>query len=385
MLNSKTDNDMKTKYFKGGLFLAMIGLLFTACDSDRDDNPTIDTNNMTTEFKLNTPAYSTQLVDLATSDKVNFTWNQPNYGFTVPVTYSFQVSADDTWKDAVVDENGNEVTPATYADVTGSFTSVKGGVSGKALNNSICTVKGWDPESTLPASMEIYVRCKAMLADLSVPAVYSNSVKLTVVPSTPVTEYAEFIYAIGDDTGWKTSNSLRSSKDENELFTGEYSGLAYLNTEFKFRSDKDEWIGDDWGVGAEDGTLAVGAGNIVVPEPGFYKIDVNMGKLTYELLKVETISIIGTVNGSWDNDTDMTYNPETGAWEVTAELNAGAMKFRVNHDWTWSWGGANGDPKAYNNLTWDSGKDLDLDASGTYFIQLFVSYEGNNKVVITNK
>jgi hypothetical protein len=191
---------MKTKYFKGGLFLAMIGLLFTACDSDRDDNPTIDTNNMTTEFKLNTPAYSTQLVDLATSDKVNFTWNQPNYGFTVPVTYSFQVSADDTWKDAVVDENGNEVTPATYADVTGSFTSVKGGVSGKALNNSICTVKGWDPESTLPASMEIYVRCKAMLADLSVPAVYSNSVKLTVVPSTPVTEYAEFIYAIGDDT-----------------------------------------------------------------------------------------------------------------------------------------------------------------------------------------
>lgn len=365
---------MKIKYFKSSLFLAVAGLLFVACDSDRDDNPTIDKNNMTTEFKLNTPAYSTQLVDLKTSNTVNFTWNQPNYGFTVPVTYSFQVSADDTW------------TEGSYADVTGSFTNVKGGVSGKALNTSICAVKGWTPDSELPASMDIYVRCKAVLADLSVPAVYSNSVKLTVVPTSPVKEYPEFIYEIGDDTGWATSNSLRSDKDDTGLFTGEYAGLMYLEGSFKFRSDKDDWnIGTNWGAGAEENALAEGSGNIEVAEPGFYKVNVNMENLTYELLKIDVISIIGTVNGSWDNDTDMTYNRETGAWEVTTTLNAGAMKFRVNHDWTWSWGGANGDPKAYNNLTYNSGKDLDLDASGTYFIQLFISYEGNNKVVITSK
>ena len=375
---------MKAKYFKCGFFLAVAAMLFTACEPDRDDNPTINTNNMPTEFKLNTPAYSTQLVDLASSKTVNFTWNQPNYGFTVPVTYSFQVSADDTWKDAVLDENGNEVTPATYADVTGSFKTVTGGVSGKALNNGICTVKGWTPTSTLPANIDIYVRCKACLEDLSVPAVFSNSVKLKVVPSTPVKEFAEFIYAIGDDSGWSTSNTLHSGKDENNLFNGEYAGLAYLNTEFKFRSDKDEWIGDNWGLGDADGTLAVGAGNITVAEPGFYKIDVNMDKLTFELLKIDVISIIGTVNGSWDNDTDMTYNKDTGAWEATADLNAGEMKFRVNHDWTWSWGGTK-DGTDYANLTYNEGKNLALDADGTYFIQLFVSYEGNNKVVITKK
>ena len=363
---------MKAKYFKSGLFLAVVGMLFTACDTDRDDNPTIDTNNMTTEFKLNTPAYSTQLVDLATSNTVNFTWSQPGYGFAVPVAYSFQVSADDTW------------TEGSYADVTGTFTTVSGGVSAKALNNGICTVKDWTPDSDIPAKIDIYVRCKATLADLSVPAVYSNSVKLTVVPSTPVTEYPEFIYQIGDDTEWGSTNALRSDKDENGLFTGEYAGLAYLKSEFKFRSDKDEWIGDNWGIGASDGTLELNAGNITVPESGFYKIDVSMGGLTYELLKIDVISIIGTVNGSWDNDTDMTYNEKSGAWEVTTQLNAGEMKFRVNHDWTWSWGG-NGSGTAYNDLTYNSGANLALDAVGTYKIELYVSYEGNNKVVITQQ
>lgn len=362
---------MKAKYFKSGLFLAVIGMMFTACDSDRDDNPNIDRNNMTTEFKLNTPAYSTQLVDLATSNTVNFTWNQPNYGFAVPVTYSFQVSADDTWTDG------------SYADVTGSFTNVSGGVSGKALNNGICTIKGWTPDSELPSSMEIYMRCKAVLADLSVPAVYSNSVKLTVVPMAPVKEFAQFLYAIGDDSGWSNTHALRSDKDENGMYTGEYAGLMYLENEFKFRSDKDSWdIGSNWGVGAEENSLSEGGSNITTQEPGFYKVDVNMDKLTYELLKIDVISIIGTVNGSWDNDTDMTYNKETGAWEATATLNAGEMKFRVNHDWTWSWGG-NGSGTAYNDLTYNSGANLALDADGTYLIQLFVSYEGNNKVVIT--
>jgi len=365
---------MKAIYFKSGLLMAAVAMLFTACDSDRDDNPIIDTNNMTNEFVLNTPAYSTQVVDLATSNTVNFTWSQPGYGFTVPVTYSFQVSADDTW------------TEGSYADVTGSFTTVRGGVSGKALNNGICTVKGWDPESEIPATIDVYVRCKAILTDLSVPAVYSNSVKIKVAPTTPVTEYPEFIYEIGDDSdGWSISHALRSAKDENGLFTGEYAGLTYLNKEFKFREDKESWnVGTNWGVGDEEGTLAEGAGNITVPEEGFYKMDVSMADMTYTLMKVNVISIIGTVNGSWDTDTDMTYNKETGAWEVTTALNAGEMKFRVNHDWTWSWGG-NGSGTAYNDLTYNNGANLALDAGGNYKVELYVSYEGNNRVVVTKQ
>ena len=48
--------------------------------------------------------------------------------------------------------------------------------------------------------------------------------------------------------------------------------------------------------------------------------------------------------------------------------------------------GLNGDPAAYDNLTEFDGKDLNLpDGPGTYHIQLYISCEGQNKVVLTKK
>ena len=78
----------------------------------------------------------------------------------------------------------------------------------------------------------------------------------------------------------------------------------------------------------------------------------------------------------------MTYNQATGAWEVTATLNAGEMKFRMNHDWAISWGGANGDGTNYGDLTQNNGANLQV-AAGTYLIQLYIQHEGANKVVLT--
>lgn len=120
------------------------------------------------------------------------------------------------------------------------------------------------------------------------------------------------------------------------------------------------------------------------PGAGFYQINLDAGALTYNLVKVNTISIIGDFNG-WGGDVDMTYNKEEGCWEATAEVNTNGFKFRMNHDWTISWGGANGDPRAYDNLTQNNGKDLTVDADGTYKFKLYLSYEGNNKVVITKQ
>ena len=44
---------MKAKYFKTGLLFAAIAMMFTACDSDRDDNPVLGPANAPTEFVLN--------------------------------------------------------------------------------------------------------------------------------------------------------------------------------------------------------------------------------------------------------------------------------------------------------------------------------------------
>lgn len=193
--------------------------------------------------------------------------------------------------------------------------------------------------------------------------------------------FADFIYEIGNSVGWSQSMPLYGENAD-----GKYQGYYYLDGGYKFKPNADNWDGD-WGQDPNGafGTLVQDGEQDCQAEAGFYQIDVDLSAMTYSVTKVSSISIIGTVNGNWDTDTDMTYNTATGAWEVTTDLNAGAMKFRMNHDWTISWGGANGDPKAYGNLTQHNGKDLDLTAGGTYFIQLFISYEGNNKVVITKK
>ena len=193
--------------------------------------------------------------------------------------------------------------------------------------------------------------------------------------------FADFIYEIGNSVGWSQSMPLYGGNGD-----GKYQGYYYLDGGYKFKPNADNWDGD-WGQdpnGAQ-GTLVQDGEQDCQAEAGFYQIDVDLSAMTYKITRVNSISIIGTVNGNWDTDTDMSYNNATGAWEVTTDLKAGAMKFRMNHDWTISWGGANGDPKAYADLTQNNGKDLDLTADGTYFIQLYITYEGNNKVVITKK
>ena len=194
-------------------------------------------------------------------------------------------------------------------------------------------------------------------------------------------KFESFIYEIGNSQGWSESAPLYCP-DGN----GKYQGYYYLDGGFKFKPNADNWDGD-WGQdpNGEAGKLVQEGEQDCQAAAGFYQIDVDLELMTYAITQVNSISIIGTVNGNWDTDTDLTYNTESKAWETTATLNAGAMKFRMNHDWAVSWGGANGDAKAYDNLTQNNGKDLDLEEAGTYFVQLFISYEGNNKVVVTKQ
>lgn len=188
--------------------------------------------------------------------------------------------------------------------------------------------------------------------------------------------FGEFIYEIGNESGWGTSHALRGQN-----FDGKYQGYYWMNGEYKFKPNADNWDGD-WENDGEGKIADNGGSNMPGLEAGFYQIDVDLAAMTYAATKVESISIIGTVNGNWDTDTDLTYNQETGAWEVIADLNAGEMKFRMNHDWAVSWGGANGDATNYGDLTQNGGANLQV-AAGKYLVQLYIQYEGVNKVVLT--
>lgn len=189
-------------------------------------------------------------------------------------------------------------------------------------------------------------------------------------------EFGEFIYQIGNDSGWGTSNPLRGPN-----FDGKYQGYYYLDGEFKFKPNADNWDNDYEYV--SDGVLTTDGGPNIPGVTGFYQINVDIAAMTYSLQKVDVISIIGDFNG-WGGDVDMTYNTTEKCWEATATVTTGGLKFRMNHDWTISWGGANGDGSNFGNLTANNGANLNVE-EGTYLFQLYISYEGNNKLILTKQ
>lgn len=200
--------------------------------------------------------------------------------------------------------------------------------------------------------------------------------------SSEALKFGDYFYEIGNESGWGTSHALFGGAGD-----GKYQGYYYLDGEFKFKPNADNWDNDLEYVSGDSmgGTLqSTGGPNCPDPSAGFYQINLDAGAMNYSLTKVDVISIIGDFNG-WGADVDMTYNKEAGCWEATAEVNANGFKFRMNHDWTISWGGANGDGKLYDNLTQNNGANIVVDAAGTYKFQLYLSCEGKNKVVMTKQ
>ncbi len=189
--------------------------------------------------------------------------------------------------------------------------------------------------------------------------------------------FMEYYYEIGNESGWGTPHALYGPNAD-----GKYLGHYYLNGEFKFKPNEGDWNGDlEFVEGtAMGGTLTEGGGpNCPGPDAGFYRINLDVASMSYTLTPVTSISIIGDVNsGSWGTDTDLTYNVASGAWEYTGDLIAGQFKFRMNHDWTISWGGTD-----FSNLTEYNGANLNLAEAGNYTIQLFITHEGKNYCTVT--
>ena len=191
---------------------------------------------------------------------------------------------------------------------------------------------------------------------------------------TPL-NFAEYIWQAGNGNGWGNPAAPLYGPEGD----GKYTGFMYLDGEFKFRSGEDNWDAPDWGTGGSNGTLAEQAGNLNAAA-GYYKVEVDLGALTYALTPITTIGIVGPAQaGGWGSDTDMTYNKDTGAWEATVELAADEFKFRANDDWGINWGG-----KTTEDLT-QGGDNLKISEAGTYFVQLFAYCNSKAYCKITKK
>lgn len=308
--------------------------------------------------------------DAAKTQKFNHSdinvYDDPIFTITIPAK-----EGDDTWFGIVDDA-------ACEGVANGDWSSVLGTAKGNG-NNALNETEQLDTRAKVGNDASFKVPKSAGAKYIKVEI---NMLEYTY-KITPLS-FGEYFYEIGGDSNWKTTNALYGGNGD-----GKYQGFYYLNGEFKFKpqAGTDDWSGDYEFDG--EGKIADNGSGKNCPDPGagFYMIDVDLQAGTYALTQIKSITCVGNHNGWKEADANchMTYNKEAGCWELTTALKDG-FKFAMNDAWGTSWGGANGDATAYDNISVNNGKDLNVPAGeGTYKIQLYLSHEGANKVVLTKQ
>lgn len=367
--------------------LLSMALVFTACEDDRDSNPTLV---QPTSFTLNNPVNT--LVNLAASTGIPFAWSQPDFGgWPAACEYQLEVSPTNEWTvstaDADADTTGTVV--ANYATIKTVYASCSGNMLTEELNKALNKIAKWE-EGNVPEKQTVYVRCSAVTAGAQ--KVYSNVVSLDVNPyyvdvSTEVSDEIQLWYLIGaciGDGSWSIGGDVGVAmipmypvyKDDGSVVPGEIQYVGYFPADQGFKliqvpgSWEAQWGQGDAGYVKNDG----GSSDIKLPADGYYMIHLNTAtdELTIEpyVLAVgvyNQIAMPGNYQG-WDTGSDLMNpmstldNVENHDWylkSVTYEETT--LKFAADNSWDVNWGGK-GFP---NGLGTQGGPDIAVPA-GTY-------------------
>uniref|UniRef100_UPI003FEFD3D2 SusF/SusE family outer membrane protein n=1 Tax=Phocaeicola sp. TaxID=2773926 RepID=UPI003FEFD3D2 len=234
--------------------------LFTACDSDRDDNPILRTD--ATTFTVDELGTSPYVLTAEGDNQLTLSCTQPDYGFPAAVTYSVDICLNDRF------EEGKTQALGEYKGH--SFT-----LKNKDLNAAV--VKLWQAENEgdyAGKDATVYFRVKARLSANNSGETTGNLVHATVrMFAIPVTvELPEAMYLVGADIGtaWSTWQPLVAVTG----LPGEFWGMFYFSEggEFKFGKFEGDWTGYGAIKSLKDEADAgvTGSDNIKVGKAGWY-------------------------------------------------------------------------------------------------------------------
>ena len=178
-----------------------------------------------------------------------------------------------------------------------------------------------------------------------------------VAASYPGTSYAD----------WTPGSSpiLESPPTDGDNLEG-YVYMANATNEFKITPQANWDIA--YGLGRSPGDLDPVGGNLSLTE-GYYYFKVDAAALKYTA--VATVwGVIGTGSptGGWDDDVDLTYNPESQTWRGVFSFTEGVFKFRGNDDWTYNYGSDDAD----GTLAKDEA-DIPIAVAADYVVELNLS------------
>lgn len=321
---------------------------FTACSTDRDDNPTLSIPT-DASFTLYAPGITSNVINLDNSTDIVFKADQPNYGYTASIRYMMEFAASQdgsTWSSWQTTETSNENPLA----ITIPRSEIAGAVTSGLVE------LGRD-EAEFPLEAKVKARVRAFLAGLEeTSSIYSQELTFTattsyVLPPVPSLKF----YVVGAQPGWSGAQALTAllypEGGDVYTYTTKYTGAWDL----KIWAEEDA-KGEVWdnaygcvtdGDASPAGTIInANAQAISAPSAEIYTFTFDKHHMSYKWVKEEnqnpteytSISLIGNFN-DWDADVDMTQvTPHNWYVEHTFTIDDVEFKFRANHDWGTNWG-----------------------------------------------
>ena len=319
--------------------LLSMALVFTACEDDRNSNPTLV---QPSSFALNNPVNT--LVDLAYSTAIPFTWSQPDFGgWPAACEYQLEVSPTNEWTvttdEAAADTTGTVI--ANYAVLKSVYAGCNGNMNVEDLNKALNRIFQWE-EGNVPAKQTVYVRCSAVTAGAK--KVYSNVVSLDVNPyyvdlSSDVGEEVEIWYLIGaciGDGSWgNNADGVGVSlipmypvfDTDGSIIPGEIQYVGFFPADQGFKLIKvpggnweEQWGQGDAGFVKNDG----GSSDIKLAADGYYMIHLNTA--TDELTIEPYDGVVGVY-------TQIAMPGAYQDWNTGDNLMNGMSVLVENHDW----------------------------------------------------
>ena len=178
----------------------VLPLIFTSCDEDRDDNPTVDFSHVGENFVLNTPANAeNNTYDLASATSLQLTCTQPNYGIGVPYFVRYYVQAS-------IDPAFATDTTVAHKELTTAYPSAKMDVNASELNDAVVQLyQAANPDESKVPVMPVYLRLRAVIVGGTTDVenssnTYSNVITLPNVKATyvaPDVTYPAQLYVNG--------------------------------------------------------------------------------------------------------------------------------------------------------------------------------------------
>ncbi|MCB0503922.1 MAG: SusE domain-containing protein [Cyclobacteriaceae bacterium] len=278
---------------------------------------------------LNTPDDGSTLVIDGTNlaSEQTFGWEAADFGAQVAVSYEIQIDID----------GGAFANPSI---LSGDLTGTSVNVTYEAINDAVID------DLAQETNTEVAVDVRVVATSAGFDDLISNVIGMTITTyEEEVIEEPEYanIWVAGTFQGWDNTNfiSLTSAADN-----GVYEGYLYLpegQLDFKLYENQNDWGPDSWGTDNDgSGTIYVAneaCCNFAADAFGTNWVEVDIPNLTYKLVAMSWGIIGDATPTGWDSDTELVYNSETQALEVTLDLvAAGSFKFRANGAWQHDFG-----------------------------------------------